>query len=422
MFISTDSFKVLFHLRAGRGFDTHSVVYVRLTINGRSIELSTKQLIDKAFWNEQRGMAKPINSESKSLNNYLEQLRGSYVACYREVFLQKKEIIPEAFKKEYFGKEDEAFTLARLMSYHNVDMKEALSWGTMKNYFTTQKYLERYLKAKYNKNDISLEKINYQFVTDFEYFLKTYKPVDHQKKLGNNGVMKHMERFRKMMNVALKNEWLEKDPFKAYKLRFNKFERGYLTEKELLILENKKYTIERLETVLDLFIFSCYTGLSYIDAVNLKPTNIFKGIDHQDWIITQRTKTSTSVKVPLLPKAVELIKKYSSNIKCLSEGTLLPKMSNQKLNGYLKEIADQCGIEKNVTFHLARHTFATTVTLGNGVPIESVSKMLGHTKISTTQVYAKVIERKLGDDMQLLKQKLFKKKDNNDQAFTAVNN
>jgi site-specific recombinase XerD len=292
------------------------------------------------------------------------------------------------------------------MNYHNVEMKENLAWGTMKNYHTTQKYLEKFLKDKIHRSDISLREINYKFVTSFEYYLKTYQPLDHQKRLGNNGVMKHMERFRKMINVALKNEWLEKDPFKAYKLKFTKFERGYLTEEELQELENKLFTVERLQNVVDLFIFSCYTGLSYIDAVNLSPRDIVKGIDQEYWLFTKREKTHTPVKVPLLPKAVELIEKYSNNVKCRAEGTVLPKMSNQKLNGYLKEIADLCGITKNITFHLARHTFATTVTLSNGVPIESVSKMLGHTKISTTQVYAKVIERKLSNDMLLLKEKL----------------
>lgn len=175
---------------------------------------------------------------------------------------------------------------------------------------------------------------------------------------------------------------------------------------ELEQIENKQFTIERLQFVKDLFIFSCYTGLAYTDTINLTLSHIAKGIDNENWLITQRQKTGTSVKIPLLPKATEIIEKYRHHIKSLSQGSLFPRMSNQRLNSYLKEMADACGIEKNLTFHLARHTFATTVTLSNGVPIESVSKMLGHTKISTTQIYARVIERKLSDDMQLLKQKL----------------
>ncbi len=401
-----NTFNVLFHLRNLPGEDNRMPIYARITINGKRIELSVKQLITAEDWNEKRGMAKTSKEDCRVLNNYLEQLRSSFVACYREMALEKKTITVETFKKAYYGDEENEHTLAKLMNYHNVDMKEALSWGTMKNYFTTQKYLERFLKEKMHIVDIALHQINYKFVTDFDYYLKTYKPLDHQKPLGNNGVMKHMERFRKMINVALKNEWMEKDPFKAYKLKFTRYERGCLTAAELKILEEKEFSIERLQAVKDLFIFSCYTGISYIDSVALTPANIVTGIDRQSWLVTHRQKTSTPVKVPLLPKALEIIDKYRNNPKCLAEHSLLPKMSNQKLNGYLKEIADVCNIEKNLTFHLARHTFATTVTLSNGVPIESVSKMLGHTKISTTQVYAKVIERKLRDDMLMLKQKL----------------
>ncbi len=402
----TNTFNVLFHLRNSSAKEDRLPIYARITVNGKRIELSVKQMIHTEDWNEDRGIANPKKEECRKLNNYLEQLRSSFVACYREMSLQKKVITTETFKKEYYGEHNDEYSLCKLMNYHNIEMKEAFCWGTMKNYFTTQKYLEKFLKVRVKTTDIILRDINYKFVTDFEYYLKTYKPLDHQKPLGNNGVMKHMERFRKMINVALKNEWMERDPFRAYKLKFTKYERGYLSSEEIQQLETKEFKIERLQTVKDLFIFSCYTGLAYIDTVALTPANIVKGIDMEYWLITNRLKTNTSVKVPLLPKALEIIDKYRNNLKCNNEGSLLPKMSNQKLNGYLKEIGDLCGIRKNLTFHLARHTFATTVTLSNGVPIESVSKMLGHTKISTTQVYAKVIERKLGEDMQVLKRKL----------------
>jgi site-specific recombinase XerD len=218
--------------------------------------------------------------------------------------------------------------------------------------------------------------------------------------------------FRKMVNVALKNDWMEKDPFKAYKPKLKKYERGFLPQEELETIEQKDFEIERIQFVEDLFIFSCYSGLAYTDAVSLTPANLMRGIDGDYWLITQRQKTDTSVKIPLLPKAIEMIEKYKTNPKSLSGGTLFPKISNQRLNGYLKQMADLCGIRRNLTFHLARHTFATTVTLSNGVPIESVSKMLGHTKITTTQVYAKVIERKLSDDMKVLKQNLSGKEAN----------
>lgn len=381
-----NTFSILFHLRNKKLDDKKVAIYARITINKKRLELSVKQMMNPSDWNENEGLAKPITEEYLQLNMYLEQLRNAYYNAYRDMVLQKREISTDSFRKVYFGIEEDEYTLKKLMNYHNIDMKESISWGTMKNYFTTQKYLEKFLVERRKVKDINLKNINYKFVTDFEYYLKTYQPLDHQKSLHNNGVMKHMERFRKMINVALKNEWMEKDPFKAYKLKFNRFERGYLTEDELSVLEEKNFSIERLQAVKDLFIFSCYTGLSYIDTVNLTPANVMKGIDSSAWLITKRTKTSVPVKVPLLQQALDIIEKYQNNPKCLAEQSLLPKMSNQKLNGYLKEIADLCDIEKNLTFHLARHTFATTVTLSNGVPIESVSKMLGHSKITTTQV------------------------------------
>ena len=409
MSLFTNTFTVIFHLRNRELLNGKFPVYARITINKRRIQLSVKQMMNPDNWDEKLGLAKPISEEYIQFNNYLEQLKSTYFACYREMVLQKKEISTESFRKIYYGIEDDEYTLSKLMNYHNVDMKESVSWGTMKNYYTTRKYLEKFLKERQKVKDINLKNINYKFVTDFEYYLRTYIPLDHQKSLHNNGIMKHMERFRKMINVALKNEWMEKDPFKAYKLKFVKFERGYLTECELDELEQKEFAIERLQIVKDLFIFSCYTGLAYIDTITLTPAQIIKGIDGEKWLITQRTKTKTPVKVPLLPKATEIIEKYRTNPKCLAEGSLLPNLSNQRLNGYLKEIADLCGFQKNLTFHLARHTFATTVTLSNGVPIESVSKMLGHTKISTTQVYAKVIEKKLSEDMLSLKAKFINK-------------
>jgi len=178
------TFNVIFHLRNSTRDEGRCPVYARITINGKRIELSVKQIISLEDWNENNGMANPKKKEGRTLNNYLEQLRSSYVACYREMTLQKKIVTTETFKKEYFGVNDDEYTLGKLMHYHNIEMKEALSWGTMKNYFTTQKYLEKFLKERRKITDILLHEINYKFVTDFEYYLKTYKPVDHQKPLG----------------------------------------------------------------------------------------------------------------------------------------------------------------------------------------------------------------------------------------------
>jgi site-specific recombinase XerD len=414
-----NTFSVMFYVRKLRSTDEKVPIYARVTINGKRMDLSMKQKIKTEDWSDQKGMAKTKKEEFKVLNNYLEQMRSSFVECYRDMTIKKKVINIETFKDAYYGHDENEISLCKLVTYHNQDMKDTICWGTLKNYFTTQKYLQKFLKERLHLSDIPLKDVNYKFVTEFEYFLKLFKPLDHHKALSNNGVMKHMERFRKMINVALKNEWMEKDPFKAYKLKFTKYERGFLTAKELERIERKEFDFERLQYVKDLFVFSCYTGLAYTDAMKLSPANLIRGIDGDHWLTTQRQKTGTPVKIPLLPKANDIIEKYKNNPKSLNDGTLFPNISNQRLNGYLKEMADICKIDKNLTFHLARHTFATTITLSNGVPIESVSKMLGHTKITTTQVYAKVIESKLSDDMQLLKQKLSAK--SNDTACLKEN-
>ena len=189
-------------------------------------------------------------------------------------------------------------------------------------------------------------------------------------------------------------------------MKKKKVEKDFLNEWELNSIEKKTFDIERLAMVRDMFVFCCYTGLSYVDMMNLKPEHIVKGIDAEPWIKTFRQKTSIPVNTPLLGQAQEILNDYKDNLRAKAKGTVFPVISNQKVNSYLKEIADVCGIKKNLTFHIARHTFATTITLSNGVPIETVSKMLGHTKIATTQIYARVIEKKVSDDMALLREKL----------------
>ena len=214
--------------------------------------------------------------------------------------------------------------------------------------------------------------------------------------------MKHMERLKKMSRLAVRLEWLDKDPFINYKLKFKKTERQFLTEREIRLIEETSFQAPSYSKIKDLFIFACYTGLSYVDVRELKANHLVKGMDGNDWLYTKRTKTDEPLKIPLLPKAKEIIKKYKDDPDIIASERLLPIYTNHMINRTLKDIADTCGILKRVTFHVARHTFATAITLSNGVPIETVSKLLGHTKLSTTQIYARVVEKKVGEDMQNL--------------------
>ncbi|MEQ8553183.1 MAG: site-specific integrase [Cyclobacteriaceae bacterium] len=403
---TTNTFGVQFITRTNKAKDGLLPIYARVTVDGRRVEISLKRWIKPGDWNGSKGMAKGSREEIKSLNHYLDEVQARIMECYQEMQVQKRLITADAIKSMFLGTDQKDFTLCKLVDYHNQAMRDTLAWGTMKNYFTTQKYIHRFLKERFGTTDMFLSELSYKFITDFEFYLRNYKPKDHQKPLGNNGVMKHLERFRKMVTMAVKMEWVSRDPFDKYQLKFHRVDRGFLDAEELETLENKDFKIVRLQWVRDLFVFSCYTGLAYIDAMNLTPSNITIGIDGEYWLSTCRQKTDQPVRVPILPKAWEIIEKYKTHPRALQKGTVFPVISNQKLNSYLKEIADLCGIEKNLTFHLARHTFATTVTLCNGVPLETVSKMLGHSKITTTQVYAKVVEKKVSEDMQMLKMKL----------------
>jgi integrase len=401
-----NTFGVIFYLRKYKATnDGNTPIYARITVNGSRIDLSVKRSIEPGNWNANKGMAKGSREEIVRLNNYLEQYRSGIVESYQTLLLQKKLITAELVKNKFIGEDQADFTLCKLMDYHNTEQTQVLEPGTMKNYYTTQKYIKEFLKERFKTSDKYLSELTYKFITDFEYYLRNRKPEKGQKALQTNGVMKRIERFCKMVNLAVRLEWIERNPFHAYQLKFEKVERDYLTKEELARIEEKQFHIVRLQVVKDLFVFSCYTGLAYIDVFNLTPANLIEK-SGKLWIMTNRQKTNEPVRVPLLPKALAIVEKYKGHPQALAEGKVLPTLSNQKLNSYLKEIADMCDITKPLTFHIARHTFATTVTLTNGVPIETVSKLLGHSKLSTTQIYAKVVESKISDDMALLSQRL----------------
>ncbi len=320
----------------------------------------------------------------------------------RQLLEEGKTITSSVVKARYLGEdEEEGKTLLDLITYHNTTMHTSLKAGTMKNYFITERCIKRFLKDEYNIEDIPLKKLDYRFIVDYEQYVRKYKPSTRTG-CTNNGAMKHMERLKKMSRLAVRLDWVDKDPFVNFKLKFKKTERQFLTERELKLIEETTFKVPSYEKIKDLFVFACYTGLSYIDVKELKADHLVIGLDGGDWLYTKRTKTDEPLKIPLLPKAKEILEKYQEDANIIANEKLLPIYSNHMINRTLKDIAEACGIRKNLTFHVARHTFATAITLSNGVPIETVSKLLGHTKLSTTQIYAKVVEKKIGEDMRNL--------------------
>lgn len=403
---SPNTFAILFWVYSSRAKNHETKIYVRITVNGKKVNMSLKYKVDIRIWDAKRQRAKGNSEASRTLNLYLDRVHSQLVQCYQDLVLNGELVTAELIKSNYLGEGETGKSLQELIDYHRTKTAITFAKETIENYGTTEGYLQKFLKKERKTSDIYLKRLDYKFVCDFVCFLHSYWPKGHPKALGHNTVMKHIQRLRKMVTLAYHLEWLDKDPFIRWKSTFEKTHRGFLSENELSNLENYQFLSERLERVRDLFVFSCYTGISYIDLIQLSDDNLVKGIDGYDWIISKRQKTKGSIKVPILEKAQRLLDKYQGHPMALVSGTLFPVITNEKVNFYLKEIAVACGIKKNLTFHMARHTFATTVTLTNGVPIETVSKMLGHTKIATTQIYAKVIERKVSEDVEILKMKL----------------
>ena len=389
-------------------------IYARITVSKKKAELSLQRKIPAQNWDSTKSRLRGATPQIKQLNKYLDQVYFKFMDIHKQFLEKDKEITAKAIKASYLGKDEDYKRLSDIINYHNEHMKSVLKWGTIKNYRTTTRYLEEFVQVKFHKEDIFLKHLNYEFISGFEHFLRTYTPKKKQRTCTNNGVMKHIARVKKIINLAVKLEWLQKDPFKNFKLKFNKTDRQYLSDRELKLVEETIFKSESLERVKDIFLFSCYSGLSYIDLKNLTKDQILKGIDDKNWIFTRREKTNEVVKVPLLNKADQILKKYENHCFDIEDQKVLPVLSNQKMNDSIKKVMKGAGVKKHISFHCARHTFATTVTLANGVPIETVSKLLGHTKLSTTQIYARVLENKLSNDIANLEKAMARKSKKSD--------
>jgi len=402
------TFSLNFWINGCRAENEEAIIYARITVNGKRANISLKRKVPVESWDSSKGLVRGSKPFAKSLNKYLDQIRSLIYQSYEDLLNEGNLITASAIKNKFLGEDKRNNTLSELFEYHNSISVTSLSPHTIRHYKVTQRYLLKFLVDKYKTDDIYLTKLDYAFIKNFEFFLKSYEPKDHQKKMGHNTAMKHLQRLRKMLTMAYHHEWIDKDPFIRFKSSYVKNRREFLAQYELEQLEDFSSSLERLDIVKDMFLFACYTGLSYIDVAKLNIDNIETDLDGQQWIKTKRQKTSIELRIPLLNKARRILLKYQDHPRVSGRNRLLPTISNQKTNSYLKEISDFCGIKKNLTFHVARHTFATTVTLTNGVPIETVSKLLGHTKLATTQIYARVIDQKVKQDMERLELKIDK--------------
>ncbi len=399
------SFSQLFYLK-GKHFekDVKVPTYLRLTVNGQRSELSISRKVDPEKWSARTGKMRGSNLEANELNSYLDAVRNKINKIHARLVDEGRPFNSSDIKNLYVGKGEKIKMLVQLFDEHNQQMEKLVgvefALGTWKRYHTTKNHIVEFLNTEYRKTDIPVRDVNLKFIKGFEYFLKVTKACNH------NSSLKYVNNFKKIIRMAVANDWISKDPFYNYKVQFKIVEREFLSTEELETLVKKEIEGHRLNIVRDMFVFCCYTGLSYIDVQKLNEDNIVRHIDGNLWIQAERTKTKSKLGIPLLPTAIAILEKYENHPKVVNGECVLPVLSNQKSNAYLKEIADLCGIRKNLTTHLARHTFATTVTLSNGVPIETVGKMLGHKNLRTTQHYAKIISKKVEYDMGVLKERL----------------
>ncbi len=400
------SFSILFWLLNNRISKKtgEAPIMVRITVDGKRAEISSGKKILPEKWNVNSGKMRGNSEEARIFNRHLSQIQMKLERIYDDLNNKGEYISAQAIKSLYNGENTKQHSLLELFRYHNSQMKSQIgkgySAGTLERYETTLKHTESFISYHFKRDDYMLSELKFDFITEFEFYLKSVKGIGH------NTTMKYLRYFKKIVLIALKNEWIQRDPFARYEMSMKEVKKGYLTKDELKTLYNKEIAVERLQHVRDIFLFCCYTGLAYADVKKLTPDNISKGLDGEYWIFVDRTKTGSSSNVPLLPIAVEMIEKYQTHPIVENSGHVLPVLSNQKMNAYLKELATICGINKNITFHMARHTFATTVTLSNGVSIETVGSMLGHKNLKTTQIYAKVVQEKVSQDMKKLKETL----------------
>ena len=382
-------------------------IFQRITVNGKRKDKSTGKFIDADKWYSAMSKVKGNSEEARTINSHLDNLKMNINQAEKMMILKEIEITSETLNNELYGIKEKARTLVPIFEEHNRKIEELLGMeyapGTLERYKTSLKHTVNFIQWKFNISDVNIHQIDHAFITEYEFYLRSVR------KCANNTAIKYIKNFHKIINQCLANGWLEKNPFAKYKSKVKEVVRQFLNEEEIERIMNKRFVSERLELVRDIFIFSCFTGLAYIDVKQLTKNHIGFGIDGDKWIFTTRQKTETISKIPILPIAQQMIDKYENHPLSNNQNRLLPILSNQKMNAYLKEIADVSGINKDLTFHIARHTFATTVTLSNGVPLETVSKMLGHTNLKTTQHYAKILDTKISNDMQLLKQKFSNK-------------
>lgn len=395
-----DSFRVLFFLKKTRLLKNgEASVCMRITVNGTRVENNIRKSIDPALWSQAKETARGKSRRACDLNTYIEEARIRLYQIFCELEQQNRPVTAHLLQELFFGQEKpkEVRTLLGTMQEHNDQCRALVGTDyaliTVRRYESCRRYLAELIRQRYGKEDLPLAEVNGELVRAFAFYLKTEKGCQQ------NTVIRYMKCLKKITNLARANDWMAKDPFLGIRFHEKEVVREFLTMDELQTIYRKEFPLERLTLVRDVFIFAAFTGLAFIDVQQLAPEHIARDNNGNLWIRKPRQKTKNMCNIPLLDIPQEILRKYADHPTCWKKGVLLPVPCNQKMNSYLKEIADICMIRKNLTTHCARHSYATSVCLANGVSLENVAKMLGHSNIKMTQHYARVLDSSILRDM-----------------------
>jgi site-specific recombinase XerD len=396
--VKKSTFSLLYILKKSKLLKNgEAPICLRITVRGQSAEVMVKRSIPIHLWNQSRECSNGKHYKDKELNHYLETIKAKFYKIHRELEIDGKKITASVVRDRYNGKDETNKTLVDIYREHNTKCRALIgidfTQSTVEKFDTSLSHLQEYIKYKCGTDDIYLNEINAQFIQDFDFYLKTVRKCQH------NSSLKHLKNLKKIIRIALANDWVKKDPFYGIQFKHEEINIEFLTQEELERLIHKEFSIQRLAQVRDIFVFCTFTGLAFTDVQQLAPQHLVKDNNGAMWIRKNRQKTGNMCNIPVLSVAQRLIEKYQNHPDCLRKEVLLPVMSNQKMNAYLKEIADLCGINKKLTTHVARHTCATVVMLANQVSMENVAKILGHSNTKMTQHYAKVLDSSIMRDM-----------------------
>ena len=403
-----NTFKISFYVLKSRAAKNGEVpVMLRVTVNGRRVVTSINLKVDPDKWNTTAERTIANTRKDDEVNARIDTIRARAMQVYRQMELDGDPITAQGVIDRYLGRNTKpAVMLLDLFREHNENCHRLAGNGmapaTVKRYETSLRHTEAFLQFKFGKNDIPVKDVDHKFITNYELFLRSECRCCH------NSAVKYLKNFGKIIRIALANDYLAKDPFANIRFRFEETNPSFLEDHEIEAIMRKEIDVERLSRVRDIFVFQCFSGLSYSDIKDLKAEHLVRDNGGALWIRKKRQKTGNMCNIPLLDPAREILDRYRDHPVCQKQGVLLPVLSNQKMNTYLAELVDICGIKKKISSHAGRHSFGTSVCLANGVSIENVAKMLGHSDTKMTRHYARVLDKSIMRDMAVVNGKFAK--------------